>query len=149
MRGHGVAYMLPMMEAWLADICARSGDNDAALSIVEKSLAGLNDVTGRSWEFELYRQRAQIVLTLGTHRQRDAERNLKKAIDVARLQDAKSLELRSATALATLWNSQKRNDEAQRLIEPIHGWFIEGHDTEDLRRAREVHMVVSGKSGSQ
>lgn len=147
MRGHGVAYMLPMMETWLADICARSGDNETALSIVERSLAGLSDVTGRSWESELYRQRAQILLTLGAHRERDAERSLKKAFDVARLQDAKSFELRSATALASLWNSKKRHDEARHLIEPVYSWFVEGHDTEDLRLACEVLAAASGKPG--
>lgn len=144
MRAHGVGYMLPMMEAWLADICARAGDNEAALSIVEKSLAGLGDATGRAWESELHRQRAQFVLTHGAHRERDAERSLRKAIEIARVQDARSFELRAATALAALWNTQHRTEEARQLIEPVLGWFSEGHDTGDLRRAREVLGAAGG-----
>jgi class 3 adenylate cyclase/predicted ATPase len=144
MHSNGVGFMLPMMNTWLADMFARSGDNEAALSIVEKSLAGLDDVTGRSWEAELYRQRAQILVALGPKRERDAERNLKKAIDVARLQNAKSFELRAAAGLAALWNSQNENAKARDLIEPVYSWFSEGQDTEDLRRAYEVQMAVSG-----
>jgi class 3 adenylate cyclase/predicted ATPase len=144
MHNNGVGFMLPMMNTWLADIFARSGDNEAALSIVEKSLAGLDDVTGRAWESELYRQRAQILLALGPKRERDAERNFKKAIDVARSQNAKSFELRAVTGLATLWSSQNENDKARDLIEPVYSWFDEGRDTEDLRRAHEVQMAVSG-----
>ena len=131
-------------DSWLADMCARSGDNDAALSIVEKSLAGINDVTGRSWESELYRRKAQFLLALHPKRERDAELNLRKAIDVARLQNAKSFELRAVTGLASLWISQNRSDEARDLIEPVYDWFSEGRNTEDLRRAREVRMAASG-----
>ncbi len=40
--------------------------------------------------------------------------------------------------------SQKRNDEARRLIEPVYGWFSEGQDTDDLRRAREVRIAAAG-----
>jgi predicted ATPase len=144
MRSNGVGFMLPMMDSWLADMHARSGDNEAALSIVEKSLAGINDVTGRSWESELYRRRAQFLLALNPKRQRDAELNLRKAIDVARLQNAKSFELRATTGLASLWMSQNRSDEARDLIEPIDSWFTEGRNTEDLRRAREVRIAASG-----
>lgn len=144
MRSNGVGYMLPMMDIWLADMVARSGDNEAALSIIERSLAGLDDVTGRSWESELYRQRAQTLLALGPSRAREAESNFLKAIDVARLQGAKSFELRTATGLATFWHSHNRTEEARRLIEPIYDWFGEGKDTEDLRRARDLKAAVSG-----
>ncbi len=62
---------------------------------------------------------------------------------MARLQNAKSFELRAATGLASLWNSHNENAKARDLIEPVYGWFGEGQDTEDLRRAYEVQMAVS------
>jgi predicted ATPase len=143
MRSNGVGYMLPMMDAWLADMVAQSGDCDAALSIIDRSLAALDDVTGRSWESELYRQKAQTLLALGASREHEAEAALKRAIDIARHQDAKSLELRAATALATLWHSHGRNEEAFRLIAPLCDWFREGQDTEDFARARDTRIAVS------
>src|SRR5258708_11459545 len=57
-RQSGVCFMLPMMDSWLADMHAKAGENESALSIVEGALANIGDVTGRSWEAELNRQRA-------------------------------------------------------------------------------------------
>jgi class 3 adenylate cyclase/tetratricopeptide (TPR) repeat protein len=143
MRSKGVGFMLPMMESWLADVLAQSGDNDAALSLVERSLVGLNDVTGRSWESELHLRKAQLLLALGPHRAREAQATLMKAIDVARLQGARSFELRVVASLASLLSSQGKNDEARSWLEPVYGWFAEGHDTQDLRHARDVHLAIS------
>jgi class 3 adenylate cyclase/predicted ATPase len=142
-RRSGVGFMLPMMESWLADIHAQSGDNEAALSIVEQTLSELNDATGRAWEAELYRQRAQLLLALDRTRVGEAEAYLKDAIVIARRQNAKSLELRAASTLATLWRTQERFDEARDLIEPIYRWFNEGADTADLRRARDVRVALN------
>lgn len=136
-RQTGIGFMLPMMESWLADVHAQAGENEAALSIVEQSLRNL-DVTGRAWEAELYCRRAQFQLALDSTRASDAESDLKKAIAIARHQCAKSLELRAANALATLWRTQERVGEARSLIEPIYSWFSEGADTADLLRAREI-----------
>ncbi len=143
MRSKGVSYMLPMMDSWLADMIARSGDSEAALAIIERSLAGLDDVTGRSWEAELYRQRARCLLSLGPNRAHEAEAHLMKAIGVARLQGARSFELRAATDLAALWHSHQKTREALRLIEPVYGWFSEGQDTGDLRHARATISAIS------
>ena len=142
-RRSGVGFMLPMMESWRADIHAQSGDNEAALSIVEQTLSDLNDVTGRAWEAELYRQRAQLLLALNGARVSEAEAYLKDAIVIARRQSAKSLELRAASTLAALWRVQERFDEARGLIEPIYGWFDEGTDTADLRRARDIRVALN------
>ena len=142
-RSSGVGFMRPMMESWLADLHAQSGDNEAALSIVELTLSGLNDVTGRAWEAELYRQRAQLILALNRTRVSEAEDCLKEAMIIARRQSAKSLELRAASTLATLWRTLERFDEARGLIEPIYCWFNEGTDTADLRRARDVRVALN------
>jgi tetratricopeptide (TPR) repeat protein len=135
-RRNGVGFMLPMMDSWLADAHARIGENERALSIVERTLADIGDVTGRSWEAELYRQRAHILLTLNPSNFGEAESHLKKSMEVARSQNAKSLELRAATSLAELWRTQGRPGEARTLLEPICRWFREGSETTDLRRAR-------------
>jgi class 3 adenylate cyclase/predicted ATPase len=140
-RRSGVGFMLPMMDSWLADMHAKAGENECALSIVEGALANIGDVTGRSWESELHRQRAQILVALNPSKVREAESHLKKSIEVARGQSAKSLELRAATSLAELWRTQGRPDEARALLEPICRWFDEGAETADLRRARDAQSA--------
>jgi class 3 adenylate cyclase/predicted ATPase len=141
-RRRGIGFMRPMMDSWLAEMHAKAGENERALSIVEGALADIGDVTGRSWETELHRQRAQIILALNPSKSREAESYLTKSIEVARGQSAKSLELRAATSLAELWRTQGRLDEARALLEPIYGWFLEGAETADLRRARDVQSAV-------
>jgi predicted ATPase len=141
-RRNGVGFMLPMMDSWLADMHAKAGENECALSIVERVLANIDDVTGRSWESELHRQRAQIIAALNPSKVTEAESHLRKSIEVARGQSAKSLELRAATNLAELWRTQGRPDEARALLEPICRWFDEGAETADLRRARDLQSVL-------
>jgi predicted ATPase len=141
-RRSGVGYMLPMMESWLAEVRAKAGENEMAMSIVEGALSNIGDVTGRAWEAELHRQRAQILAALNPSKAREAESCLKKSIEVARGQSAKSLELRAATSLAELWRTQGRLDEARALLEPICHWFDEGAETADLRRAREAQSAL-------
>jgi predicted ATPase len=142
-RRNGVGFMLPMMNSWLADMHVKAGENERALSIVEDCLANSGAVTGRSWEAELHRQRATILLALDPSNVTEAEAVLKTSIDVARGQSAKSLELRATTGLAELWRTQGRPDEARALLEPICHWFDEGAETVDLRRARKAQSVLS------
>src|SRR5258708_15031048 len=63
-RQSGVGFMLPMMDSWLADMHAKAGENESALSIVEGALANIADGTGRSWQAEVHRQRAQLIVSI-------------------------------------------------------------------------------------
>ncbi|MGB6661382.1 MAG: AAA family ATPase [Xanthobacteraceae bacterium] len=137
-RRAGVGFMLPMMHGWLADEHARSGDNETALSIVEQTLNEISDATGKFWEAELQRQRADILLRLNPSKIAEAESYLKNAVEIARRQSAKALELRAATSLAELWRQQQRIDEARDLLEPCYRWFEEGTGTADLKRAADA-----------
>jgi predicted ATPase len=61
-----------------------------------------------------------------------------KAIDIARHQQAKSLELRAVMSLSRLWQSQGKRTEAHKLLFEIYGWFTEGFDTKDLQEAQAL-----------
>jgi predicted ATPase len=61
-----------------------------------------------------------------------------QALDVARHQQAKSLELRTAMSLSRLWQQQGKQAEAYALLAPIYGWFTEGFDTADLQEAKTL-----------
>jgi predicted ATPase len=61
-----------------------------------------------------------------------------KAIEVARRQQAKSLELRAVMSLSRLWQRQDKQKEAHNLLSEIYGWFTEGFDTKDLQEAQAL-----------
>ena len=60
----------------------------------------------------------------------------KRALAVARQQQAKSWELRAAMSLARLWRDQGKVQKARELLAPVYGWFTEGFDTRDLKEAK-------------
>jgi predicted ATPase len=85
-----------------------------------------------------------IGLSIGSaHRFRDEhveqircwEESFLKAIEIARRQRAKSLELRAVMSLSRLWKGQGKKDDARQMLATIYAWFTEGHDTPDLQEA--------------
>ncbi len=69
---------------------------------------------------------------------------LPKALEIARCQQAKSLELRAAMSLARLWWTQGKDTEARHLLEEIYGWFTEGFGTKDLQEAEALLLALGG-----
>jgi adenylate cyclase len=67
-----------------------------------------------------------------------AESCFRKAMDVARRQQAKSLELRAAMSLGRLWQHGNKKDDARVLVADVYGWFTEGLTTPDLEDAAEL-----------
>ena len=68
--------------------------------------------------------------------QSEAEECFRQAIDVARSQGTRSLELRAVISLSRLWQRQGKKEEARQMLSEIYGWFTEGFDTADLKEAR-------------
>ncbi len=69
---------------------------------------------------------------------KQAEEWFHKAIDIARRQEAKSLELRAVMSLSRLWQQQGKRDEAHQVLSEIYSWFTEGFDTADLQDAKAL-----------
>ena len=67
-----------------------------------------------------------------------AENELLRAIEIAREPQQRTFELRAATSLARLWQSQGKTTEARALLAPVYGWFTEGFDTADLKDAKAL-----------
>ena len=73
----------------------------------------------------------------------EAEECFHKAIEIARRQGAKSLELRAVMSLARLWQKQGKKEEARQRLAEIYGWFTEGFDTADLKEAKVLLEELS------
>jgi predicted ATPase len=67
-----------------------------------------------------------------------AEACFHQALDVARRQQAKALELRAALSLSRLWQQQGQRAAAHTLLAPIYGWFTEGFETPDRQEAKAL-----------
>ena len=75
----------------------------------------------------------------------EAEACFLKAIEIARRQQAKSLELRAVMSLSRLWQQQGKKREAHELLAEIYNWFTEGFDTRDLQEAKALLAELEGQ----
>jgi predicted ATPase len=127
--------------ALLAEASAQAGQTTEGLEVLLEAQAILAESGVRWWEAELYRLRGELLLNAERGVQNaafTAEECFHQAIDIARRQQAKSLELRAAMSLIRLWQQQGKQVEARKLLLPLYGWFTEGFDTADLQEAKTL-----------
>ena len=137
-RATGAELLRPCYLALLAHAYGAMGQPEAGLTALTEALA-LVDATGERWyEPELYRLKGELLLQCSSDNQADAESCFHHALDIARSQQAKSFELRTATSLAKLWYQQGKRHEAHDLLAPVYNWFTEGFDTADLKDAKAL-----------
>jgi predicted ATPase len=135
-RATGAETWIPNYIALLATACEITGQMEDALTHFDDALQ-IVERTGERWlEAELNRQTGQLLLRQGHFEA--AEELHRKALSVAREQEAKMWELRAAASLAQLWRDQGRRAEARDLLAPVYGWFNEGFDTHDLKEAKAL-----------
>ena len=133
----GARVRLPYYLALLADAHLRAGEAEAGLDVVEAALSCGRETNERWWDAELHRLRGELMLAGGAAAG-EAEAALRRALEIARGQQAKSLELRAAHALARLWAGSGRRAEARELLEPVRASFSEGLETPDLVAAQAL-----------
>ena len=122
----------------LADVCNHLGHTADGLQALAEAHTLVEQHEERLWDAEICRLRGVLLLRQPETPQAEAEAWLQRALDVARRQEAKSLELRAAMSLSRLWQQQGKQAEAHALLAPIYGWFTEGFDTADLQEARAL-----------
>jgi predicted ATPase len=135
--------------ALLAEAYGKAGLAEEGLSALAEALVTVDKTEERFYEAELYRLKGELTLNkasvpgLKFSIQQEAKACFHKAIDIARTQQAKTLELRAAMSLARLWQQQDKRAEAHKLLSEIYGWFTEGFDTKDLQEAKVMLDGVS------
>jgi predicted ATPase len=122
----------------LADVSAQLGHMEDGLQALAEAYTLVEQHEERYWEAEVCRLRGVLLLRQPGTLQAEAETWLQRALDVARRQEAKSLELRAAMSLSRLWQQQGKRQEAHDLLAEIYAWFTEGFDTADLQDAKAL-----------
>jgi len=135
-RATGAAMNIPYLCTVLADLCDHLGHTEEGLQVLAEAHTLVEQQEERFVEAEVWRLRGVLLLRQLGMPQAEAETSLQRALDVARRQEAKSLELRAAMSLSRLWQQQGKRAEAYELLTPIYGWFTEGFDTKDLQEAK-------------
>jgi predicted ATPase len=137
-RATGANVRQPMYLAPLAEAYGQAGQVDEGLRVLAEALAYIEQAGERWWEAELYRLKGELLLLQSADNHAKAEACFHQALSVARHQHARSWDLRAATSLARLWQSQDKRQEAYDLLAPVYGWFTEGFDTADLQEAKAL-----------
>jgi DNA-binding winged helix-turn-helix (wHTH) protein/predicted ATPase len=146
-RAIGTQLFIPYFLSLLADGYRQQGKIPEALQAVHEALNLTATNFDVFWEAELYRQKGAILLAQEVKSQKaksqsqkpeEAERYFLKAIEIARQQKAKLLELRAVMSLARLWQQQGRKKEARHRLAEIYDWFTEGLDTKNLQEAKAL-----------
>jgi predicted ATPase len=147
MLATGTELMRPLFLIQMAAGRSAQGQTEVGLHLLAEALALLDTTGEHFWKAELYRYKGELLLQTSVPRlefspriphANEAEACFHQALDIARRQQAKSLELRTATSLARLWQQQGKRQPAHELLAPVYGWFTEGFDTADLQAAKAL-----------
>jgi predicted ATPase/DNA-binding SARP family transcriptional activator len=131
----GARLRLPYYLSLLAQVCGKAGQPEMGLRYIDEALAEARIHNERWWDAELHRLRGVLLLMHGAEAS-DVEAAILRAIEIARSQQARSLELRATMSLARLCIAQNRSADARHRLGDVYTWFTEGFDTPDLQAAR-------------
>jgi class 3 adenylate cyclase/predicted ATPase/ribosomal protein L40E len=134
----GAGVSRPYVLALLAEALGNLGRNKEGLLAFPEALGLIEKNNDRVYEAELYRIKGELILQSESHNVLEAGWCFQKAIEVARLQNAKSWELRATLSLARLLAKQRRRRDAAMILTKIYNWFTEGFDTADLQDAKKL-----------
>jgi predicted ATPase len=151
----GAELLRPFFLALLAEAYGKAGQVEEGLTTLAEALTVVDQTGERFYEAELYRIKGELTLQqfqVSSFRfqvqesprsevrgpESEAEECFQKAIEIARQQQARSLELRATTSLAHLWRQQGKHHAARTMLAEIYNWFTEGFDTQDLKDAKAL-----------
>ena len=137
-RATGLELWRPYFLCLLAEAYMETGRLDDGLSALMEGLAKAEEHEDRHNQAGIHRLKGELLLRQDDSNAAEAQSCFQRAIEIARKQSAKSLELRATMSLARLLDKQGRRDEALAMLTDIYGWFTEGFDTADLKDAKAL-----------
>jgi class 3 adenylate cyclase/predicted ATPase len=143
-RALGTELFVPYFLTHLAEEYGALNRVDEGLDALKEGWEAMERTGEHWWEAEMHRLKGDLLSRQSTSDVVQATDSFRQALEVARNQQAKSLELRAATSLARLWRSQGKGQEAYDLLAPLYGWFTEGFDTADLKDAKALLEELGG-----
>jgi predicted ATPase len=162
-REIGATVLVPAFLALVAEAHQKLGRPGDGLSAVTEGLTVAQQSGQHYWEAELHRLTGVLTREAEASPGRDAgprvadcdppatgdaESHFLRAIEIARRQGAKSLELRATVSLSRLWADTGKLKEAHALLSGIYGWFTEGFDTADLSEAKSLIEELETRAGA-
>ena len=144
LQASGTRLFGPYYRALLAEIYETRGQLEEGLATLAEAQTVMHHYGERYWQAEICRLQGVLLLRQPGTPQAEAEACFQRALDVARRQEAKSLELRTTMSLSRLWQQQGKRAEAYELLAPVYGWFTEGFDTADLQEAQTLLEELAG-----
>jgi predicted ATPase len=140
----GSRVYLPIFWSHLSNAYELLGQFDDAWRSIGEAMTSVQTTNERWYEAEVVRIAGEIALKLPHLGASQAEEYFERALTIARMQQARSWELRAAMSMARLWRSQGKRNEARDLLAPVYGVFTEGFDTSDVRDAKILlHELAS------
>ena len=127
-----------ILQPYLAMALSRANRQDESLDTIDVSIEAAKETGFNCSRAELERMRGEILLSFDVPREDEAEASFRKAILIAKEQNAKGWELRASLSHARLMQSKGRQRDALALLKPVYDWFTEGFDTKDLKEAKAL-----------
>ena len=122
----------------LAQALLKAGDLEGAKAALGDGFAFVEQSGERYWLAGLHRLSGHVALKQQQPDRLRAEACFKKAIEIARGQEARLLELRAAVDLAQLWHDTGSENDPRAMLEPILATIEGGETTRDVRNARAL-----------
>jgi predicted ATPase len=141
-RSTGSTVWMPLYLSYLARAYAELGQFEHAWRCIGEAMTAAETTKERWHEADVHRLAGEIALQ--SPEPDAAKAYFERALSVARAQQAKSWQLRSAMSMARMCRDQGKYQQARDLLAPVYGWFTEGFDTLDLKEAKSLlHELTS------
>ncbi|MEX3011521.1 adenylate/guanylate cyclase domain-containing protein [Hoeflea sp. TYP-13] len=121
-----------------ADAQSASGRHDDADRLFASAFAVLKESSDKPFASDIHRLRALALTRKSVGLTDEAQRELLRAIEIARDQQALSLELRAMCDLAVLWADAGERNKARDWLKPLRARFTEGAGMPDLAKADKL-----------
>jgi predicted ATPase len=138
LRGQGCNFLTLFALGLLAEAEALAGHSEDALALIDSVLADVRRTGVHVWDAELHRLRGEI---LGQGQPIDlaaSESDFGRALECARRQKTKMLELRAALALANLYRATGSTSKIKRVLEPVLVGFDQSAETREMVEANAL-----------